>query len=144
MAQITSSNQPIEIDVTGGTSFKTLVCTNTATWETSNDVSEEETDCGVLTSVGDMKLTVSASAFCETAPTVDQVSYGALLTAQKAKTAVKLRIQNPTVTGSSLGTVYYIVCSAKITNISAAKPAPSGYVSFDITLQSDGDIDITP
>lgn len=144
MAQITSSNQPVELDVNGGTSFKTLVCTNTASWETTNEVTEEETDCGVLTSVGEMRLTVTASGVCETAPSVSQVSYGDLLAAQKAKRTITVRIQNPTVTGSSIGTVYYVVSSAKITSLSAAKPSPSGYISFDVTIQSDGDIDITP
>lgn len=143
MAQITSSNQPIELDLAGGTDFKTLVCTNTATWETTNEVTEEETDCGSFTSVGNMKLSVQASGVCETAPTVSQISYGDLLVAQAAKSTVTVRIQNPVVVGSSLGADYFLTCDAKITNLSGAKPSPSGYITFDVTIQSDGDIDVT-
>jgi hypothetical protein len=144
MAQITASNQPIELDLAGGTSFKTLVCLTTATWETTNEVTEEETDCGTLTSVGPMKVSVSGDGLCETAPTVSQISYGAMLAAQKAGNNVTLRIQNPTVIGSSLGTSYFITCPVKITNMSAAKPSPSGYVTWSFTIQSDGNVDVTP
>ena len=143
MAQIVSSNQPIEIDVAGGTSYKTLVCVSSATVDGTADVSEEATDCGVLTSVGDPKYTVTADALCETAPTVSQVSYEDLLTAFVNKTSVAVRVQNPTVTGSSVGTAYFHAFSARITALSLNKASSEAYVSFSVTLQSDGAIDIT-
>lgn len=144
MAQIVSSNQPVEIDVAGGTSFKTLVCVNTATLDGSADAASTETDCGIFTSTGAASYTISADAVCETAPTAQQVTYNSLLTAFINKTLVSVRVQNPTVTGSSIGTHYFHRFSARITALSLSKSSSSAYVSFSVTLQSDGAITITP
>ena len=144
MAQITSSNQPIEIDVAGGSSYKTLVCVQSATVDGSADVTTEDTDCGQLTSVASPVYTVSADALCETAPTVSQVSYNALLTAFINKTSVSVRVQNPVVSGSSLGVAYYHQFAARITSLSLSKASSASYIAFSITLQSDGAIDVTP
>lgn len=143
MAQIVSSNQPIEIDVAGGTNYDTLVCVQSGTVDGTADVSEEATDCGVLTSTGDAKFTVTADALCETAPTSDQVSYSSLLTAFINKTTVSVRVQNPVVAGSSVGASYYHSFSARITALSLNKASSDAYVSFRVTLQSTGTIDIT-
>ena len=144
MAQITSSNQPIEIDVAGGSSYKTLVCVTSSTVDGTADVSEETTDCGVLTSTGDAKYTITADALCETAPTVSQVSYASLLTAFVNKATVSVRVQNPVVAGSSLGTAYYHQFAGKITALSLSKPSSDAYIAFSITIQSTGVIDVTP
>lgn len=144
MAQIISSNQPVEIDVAGGVSFKSLVCLQSSTVDGSADVTTEQTDCGVLTSVASPVYTVSADALCETAPTVSQVSYKDLLTAFNNKTLVNVRVQNPVVTGSSLGTAYYHQFFARITSLSLGKASSAAYISFSVQLQSDGAIDITP
>ncbi|MFN5251064.1 MAG: phage tail tube protein [Bacteroidota bacterium] len=142
MAQVLSSNQPIEIDVAGGSSYKTLVCVQSKTVSGSVDVTEEDTDCGLLTAVGSVKYTITADAVCETAPTVSQVSYNALLTAFVNKTLVNVRVQNPVVTGSSLGVAYYHSFYARITQLDLTGEA-AGYVKFSITLNSDGIVDIT-
>jgi predicted secreted protein len=142
MAQVLSSNQPIEIDVAGGSSFKALVCVQSKTVSGSVDVTEEDTDCGLLTAVGSVKYTITADAVCETAPTVSQVSYEDLLVAFVNKDLVAVRVQNPTVTGSSLGTVYYHAFNARITQLDLTGEA-AGYIKFSITLNSDGAIDIT-
>jgi predicted secreted protein len=142
MAQVLSSNQPIEIDVAGGSSFKTLVCVQSKTVSGSVDVTEEDTDCGLLTAVGSVKYTITADAVCETAPTVSQVSYNALLTAFVNKTLVHVRVQNPVVSGSSLGAAYYHSFYARITQLDLTGES-AGYVKFSITLNSDGIVDIT-
>jgi predicted secreted protein len=142
MAQVLSANQPIEIDVAGGSSYKTLVCVQSKTVSGTVDVTEEDTDCGLLTAVGSVKYTITADAVCETAPTVSQVSYNALLTAFVNKTLVSVRVQNPTVTGSSLGTAYYHSFYARITQLDLTGES-AGYVKFSITLNSDGAIDTT-
>jgi hypothetical protein len=143
MAQITSSNQPIEVDVAGGTSYKTLVCVSSGTVDGTTDVSEEQTDCGNFANVADPKYTITAEAVCETAPSVSQVSYTDLLTAFINKTTVAVRVQNPTVTGSSIGTSYYHAFAARITALSLNKASSSAYISFSVTFTSDGAIDIT-
>ena len=144
MAQIISSNQPIEIDVTGGTNYKTLVCVQSSTVDGSADVTTEQTDCGVLTSVADPVYTVSADALCETSPSVSQVSYKDLQTAFINKTLVSVRVQSPVVTGSSLGAAYYHQFAARITSLPLSKASSAAYIAFSITLQSDGVIDVTP
>jgi len=142
MAQIQSSNQPIEIDVAGGSSYKTLVCVQSKTLSGSVDVTEEDTDCGLLTAVGSVKYEISADGVCETAPSVSQVSYSSLLTAFNNKTLVSVRVQNPVVSGSSLGASYYHQFSARITALELTGES-AGYIKFSITLNSDGVIDIT-
>jgi predicted secreted protein len=142
MAQVLSSNQPIEIDVAGGSSYKTLVCVQSKTVSGTVDVTEEDTDCGLLTAVGSVKYTITADAVCETAPTVSQVSYNALLTAFVNKTLVHVRVQNPVVSGSSLGAAYYHSFNARITQLDLTGES-AGYVKFSITLNSDGIVDIT-
>jgi predicted secreted protein len=142
MAQVLSANQPIEIDVAGGSSYKTLVCVQSKTVSGSVDVTEEDTDCGLLTAVGSVKYTITADAVCETAPTVSQVSYNALLTAFVNKTLVHVRVQNPVVSGSSLGAAYFHSFYARITQLDLTGES-AGYVKFSITLNSDGVIDTT-
>jgi predicted secreted protein len=142
MAQIQSSNQPIEIDVAGGSSYKTLVCVQSKTLSGSVDVTEEDTDCGLLTAVGSVKYEISADGVCETAPSVSQVSYSSLLTAFNNKTLVSVRVQNPVVSGSSLGASYYHQFAARITGLELTGES-AGYIKFSITLVSDGTIDIT-
>lgn len=144
MAQITSSNQPIEVDVAGGVSYKTLVCVSSGTVDGTVEVSEEQTDCGTLTSVGSVSYTITAEALCETAPTVSQVSYASLLTAFINKSTVSVRVQNPVVAGSSLGAAYYHQFSAKVTALSLNKSSSAAYISFSVTFKSDSVIDITP
>jgi hypothetical protein len=82
---------------------------------------------------------------CEVAPTISQVSYKDLLTATVNKTKITVRFQNPTVTGASIGTVYYHQCEAYITDLTLNQDAAGGaYVNFSGTIQSTGTLDITP
>jgi len=75
MPQVLGSLQNIEIDVTGGTSYKNLVCLRTGSVNTTMDATTEQTNCGVLTSPSEPQMTVDFDAICEAAPTVAQVSY---------------------------------------------------------------------
>ena len=143
MAQILSVNQNIEIDVTGGTSFKNLVCTSSATLNTTLATTQDQTSCGVLTAVGEPSMTIDFDAVCETAPTVAQISYEDLLTASVNKTLVNVRMQNPVVTGSSLGAAYYHQFSAYITDLSLASTVGE-FIKFSGTLSSTGILDVTP
>jgi hypothetical protein len=145
MGQIQGSVQNIEIDVTGGSSYKTLVCLRTSSVNSTVTVNEDETNCGKLTSVGDPGFSFSFDAVCEVAPTITQVSYKDLLTATVNKTKITVRFQNPTVAGASIGTVYYHQCEAYITDLTLNQDAAGGaYVNFSGTIQSTGTLDITP
>jgi hypothetical protein len=61
------------------------------------------------------------------------------------KTKVKVRFQNPIVTGSSLGAAYYHESEAFFTDLTLNQDAAGGaYINFSGTIQSTGTLDITP
>ena len=142
MGQIQGSLQNIEIDVAGGTSYKNLVCLASSSVNTTADSSTDNTNCGILTSVGDSSMSVDFDAVCEVAPSVAQVSYGSLLTAMVNKTLVAVRVQNPVVTGSSLGAAYYHQFSAYITSLTLTQ-ANTEFIKFSGSFSSTGVLDIT-
>ena len=140
--QILGSLQNIEVDVTGGSSYKNLVCLASSSVNTTLDTATDQTNCGVLTSVGEPAIAVSFDAVCEVAPTVSQISYEDLLSASINKTLVSVRVQSPTVTGASVGTVYYHQFSAYVTSLTLTQ-ATADFIKFSGTLSSTGTIDIT-
>lgn len=141
MPQILGSLQNIEIDVAGGSSYKNLVCLRTGSVNTTMDATTEQTNCGVLTSPSEPQMTVDFDAICEAAPTVAQVSYEDLLAAMVNKTIVTVRVQNPTITGSSVGTVYYHQFSGYITDLTLNQ-STTEFVNFSGTIQSSGTLDV--
>lgn len=141
MGQILGSLQNVEIDVAGGSSYKNLVCLRTSSVNTTMDATTEQTNCGVLTSPSEPQMTVDFDAICETAPTVAQVSYEDLLGAMVNKTLVTVRVQNPTVTGASVGTVYYHQFSGYITDLTMNQ-STTEFVNFSGTIQSTGTLDV--
>jgi hypothetical protein len=142
MPQVLGSLQNIEIDVAGGSSYKNLVCLRTGSVNTTMDATTEQTNCGVLTSPSEPQMTVDFDAICEAAPTIAQVSYEDLLAAMVNKTIVTVRVQNPTITGSSVGTVYYHQFSGYITDLTLNQ-STTEFVNFSGTIQSSGVLDVT-
>jgi hypothetical protein len=142
MGQILGSLQNVEIDVTGGSSYKNLVCMRTSSVNTTMDATTEQTNCGVLTSPSEPQMTVDFDAICETAPTVAQVSYEDLLAAMVNKTQVTVRVQNPTVSGASVGTVYYHQFAGYITDLTMNQ-STTEFINFSGTIQSTGTLDVT-
>jgi hypothetical protein len=142
MPQVLGSLQNIEIDVAGGSSYKNLVCLRTGSVNTTMDATTEQTNCGVLTSPSEPQMTVDFDAICEAAPTIAQVSYEDLLAAMVNKTIVTVRVQNPTITGSSIGTVYYHQFSGYITDLTLNQ-STTEFVNFSGTIQSSGTLDVT-
>ena len=141
MPQVLGSLQNIEIDVAGGSSYKNLVCLRTGSVNTTMDATVEQTNCGVLTSPSEPQMTVDFDAICEAAPTIAQVSYEDLLTAMVNKTIVNVRVQNPTITGSSIGTVYYHQFAGYITDLTLNQ-STTEFVNFSGTIQSSGTLDV--
>lgn len=142
MGQIQGSLQNVELDVTGGSSYKTLVCLRTSSINITTSASTEDTNCGTLTSVGDPVAKVDFDAICEVSPSGSQVTYKDLLTAQNAKTQINVRIQNPVVTGSSAGATYYHQFYGYITDLTLSQETTT-YVKFSGSISSTGTIDIT-
>lgn len=142
MGQILGSAQNIDIDVAGGSSYKTLVCLASSSVNTTLDTASDQTNCGTLTSVGEPAVSVDFDAVCETAPTVSQISYEDLLAASINKTLISIRVQNPTVTGASVGTVYYHAFSGYVTSLTLTQ-ATADFIKFSGSISSTGTIDIT-
>jgi hypothetical protein len=117
----------------------------TSSVNTTVTVTEEETNCGKLTSIGEPGFTFSFDAICEVSPSGSQASYEDCLGAIVNKTKVKVRFQNPTVTGASIGTLYYHESEAFFTDLTLNQDAAGGaYINFSGTIQSTGTLDITP
>jgi hypothetical protein len=142
MGQILGSVQNIEVDVAGGSSFKTLVCISSSSVNTTLDTATDQTNCGSFTSVGEPSVSVDFDAVCETAPTISQISYKDLNAASINKTLISVRVQNPTVPGSSVGTVYYHQFSAYVTSLTLTQ-ATADFIKFSGSFSSTGTIDIT-
>ena len=143
MAQILGSTQNVEIDVAGGTSYKNLVCLRTSSVNTTMDATTEQTNCGVLTSPSEPQMSLDFDAICETAPSIAQISYEDLLGAMVNKTLVNVRVQNPVVTGSSVGTVYYHQFLGYITDLTMNQSSTE-FINFSGTIQSSGALDVLP
>ena len=142
MGQVQGSLQNVEIDVAGGTSYKNLVCLRTSSVNTTVDSTTEQTNCGVLTSVGEPTMAVDFDAICEVSPSGSQVSYSSLLTAMVNKTLVTVRMQNPTVTGASTGAAYYHQFAGYITDLTLNQ-STTEFINFSGSISSSGTIDIT-
>lgn len=142
MGQILGSLQDVEIDVAGGSSYKSLVCLRTSSVNTTMDATTEQTNCGAFTSPSAPQMSVDFDAICETAPSISQVSYEDLLSAMVNKTQISVRVQNPTVSGSSVGTVYYHQFMGYITDLTMNQ-STTEFINFSGTIQSNGALDIT-
>ncbi len=142
MGQIQGSLQNIEIDVAGGSSYKNLVCLASSSVNTNADTSTDNTNCGILTSIGESSMTVDFDAVCEVSPTVAQVSYKDLLSAMVNKTLVAVRVQSPVVAGSSIGVAYYHQFSAYINSLTLTQ-ANAELIKFSGSFTSTGTLDIT-
>lgn len=143
--QIQGSLQNIEIDLTnvGTTGFKQLVCLRTSSLNTSMDATNEQTNCGVLTSVSEPLMSVDFDAICEVSPSQSQISYEDLLSAIYNKTLIMVRVQNPAVTGASVGTAYYHKFSGYVTDLTWNQ-STTEFINFSGTIQSTGALDIDP
>jgi hypothetical protein len=145
MAQILGTNQKVEIDVTGaGTVWQSLVCLRNSSVDTTNDVTQEQTNCGVLSAVGEPSMALNFDAICETVVTAGNngtVSYKALLDAIKNKTLVRVRVQSPVSPGSSAGLFYHHEFSGYLTSLTMNQ-ATAEFINFSGTIQSTGELDI--
>jgi hypothetical protein len=146
MAQILGTNQKVEIDVTGlGTTWESLVCLRNSSVDTTNDVTSEQTNCGVLTAVGEPSMALNFDAICETVVVSTgvnrTVSYKALLDAITNKTLIRVRLSSPVQTGSSMGLFYHHEFSGYITSLTLNQ-ASGEFINFSGTVQSTGLLDI--
>ena len=112
--------------------------------DTTNDVTSEQTNCGVLTAVGEPSMALNFDAICETVVTAGAngtVSYKALLDAVTNKTLIRVRLSSPVQTGSSMGLFYHHEFSGYITSLTMNQ-ASGEFINFSGTVQSTGLLDI--
>jgi hypothetical protein len=141
--QILGATQNVEVDVTGASSFKTLVCLRTSSVNTTMDATTEQTNCGVLTSPSEPQMSVDFDAICEVAPTaLTQISYEDLLNAMVNKVLVNVRVQSPQFSGSSYGAVYYHQFYGYITDLTMNQ-STTEFINFSGTIQSSGALDVS-
>ena len=143
MAKIQGSTQSVDISLDNGSTWESLICLRTSSVNGTLDSTVEQTNCGTFTSIGKPNMTVDFDAICETAPTSEQVSYSALLTAFNAGTQIVVRVQNPVVTGSSAGASYYHKFDGYITSLTLNQ-STTEFINFSGTISSNGAIDIDP
>lgn len=143
MGQILGSLQNVEIDVAGGSSYKNLVCLRTSSVNTTVDSTTEQTNCGPLTSVADATMGVDFDAICEVSPSGSQISYEDLLAAMVGKTQISVRVQNPVVSGSSVGAAYYHQFLGYVTSLTLNQ-STTEFINFSGSVTSTGTLDITP
>jgi hypothetical protein len=141
MAKIQGSTQSVDISLDNGSTWESLICLRTSSVNGTLDSTVEQTNCGTFTSIGKPNMTVDFDAICETAPTSEQVSYSALLTAFNAGTQIVVRVQNPVVTGSSAGASYYHKFDGYITSLTLNQ-STTEFINFSGTISSNGEIDI--
>lgn len=142
MAKILGSQQTVDIDITGGTTYASLICLRTSSVNITMDATTEQTNCGSFTSPSEPSASVDFDAICETTQTASQISYDDLLTAMVNKTQINVRVQNPVVSGSSAGAAYYHQFLGYVTDLTLNQ-ATSEFVNFSGTISSSGTIDIT-
>lgn len=143
MGQILGSLQNVEIDVAGGSSYKNLVCLRTSSVNTTVDSTTEQTNCGPLTSVADATMGVDFDAICEVSPSGTQISYEDLLAAMVGKTQISVRVQNPVVSGSSVGAAYYHQFLGYVTSLTLNQ-STTEFINFSGSVTSTGTLDVTP
>jgi hypothetical protein len=142
MPQILGATQNVEVDVTGASSFKTLVCLRTSSVNTTMDATTEQTNCGVFTSPSEAQMTVDFDAICEVSPSAQQISYEELLDAMVRKVLVNVRVQSPQFSGSSYGAVYYHQFLGYITDLTMNQ-STTEFINFSGTIQSSGTLDVS-
>ena len=147
MAQILGSAQQVEVQLLPATTWLRLVCLRTSSVNTTLETTQDQTNCGVLTAVGAPSMTIDFDAICETAPSSGtQLSYKDLLNACAAASGpalVNVRMQSPTITGSSAGAIYHHEFNAYVSDL-VLNQATAEFINFSGTFSSTGALDILP
>lgn len=119
-------------------SYKEVVCATDTGLNMDVDVSTVDTKCGVKKSPGSANITMNISGVAEFAPTSTQMSANTLFDLGQNGTRFLVKIADTAVTPT-----YYRQGEAFFSSYN--ETANNGeQVSFDATLEIDGDVDITP
>lgn len=129
---------PLKISIDAGATYKTVTCATTSGVEMSRDVSETETKCGLLTTVGNVKWAVSVEGVVNTSVAGTEISYEELLSIMVNNTSTLVKVESPV----AAGTDFYIQGTVVMTNLNLDLPS-GDFVTFTADLQGSGTPDIS-
>lgn len=131
---------PLKISSDGGTTYKSIVCKKSWTFNHSTSTTKEETDCGVLLGIGANEWGFDIEGVVNTTPTGgSEVSAEDLMSLASAQTALKVKLDYP----ASAGTDLYAVGDCYLTSFKITNSVGS-LMTFSGTLSGTGTLDITP
>jgi TP901-1 family phage major tail protein len=142
MATVQGKDDILKISADTGTTYKTVVCETTHSFQFTRNSSRTATKCDSGTSalaLGSYEWSFQASFVVKTDPAGTETSYEDILGYAVAGTALLIKNDNPLGTGTNwqeLGTVY-------ITDLSKTAEV-EGLVSCDVTFSGDGALDVSP
>lgn len=124
--------------------FKTLVCSESVSFEITNETSERRTNCGPITGISDPTFSASGSAVHELNPSVSQATYEDIKTRQKNKTKVDFTFENDADAGAGItqGSVVSTTGSGYFTQSTYNGAAEAdGFGAFDWSFTGTGTLD---
>lgn len=130
---------PLKISTDAGVTYKSVVCATTAGVQMSRDITEVETKCGKLTTVGNVAWTCNVEGVVNTTPSGTEVSYEDLLGIIVGNTSTLVKVESPV----SAGTDFYIQGTVIMTGLDIDTPS-GDFAAFTCTLTGSGTPDITP
>lgn len=137
---VLGQNVPLTISTDAGTSYKTVVCNKAWGFSGDTSITEDESDCGPHTAVGQAKWSFSVEGLINITPTSTEVSGEDLLSLWANKTSFLIKAQTPT--SGTPGTDLFIQGACYLTNYQVNKTT-NGFLSFTGTFTGDGNVDVT-
>jgi hypothetical protein len=143
MSEVNGDLIVFKVRVNGaGGSFKQIVCTDTVSFDISNDVSTKKTSCGPKTQLTDPTFSASGSGVFENEPLVTQVSWDEIKEWQKSKTKLDFQFVNTdAAAGLTEGEAVSVTGSGYFTSSTFTGSSEDGFSTFDFTFTGTGTID---
>jgi TP901-1 family phage major tail protein len=141
MANIQGKDDVLMLSSDSGTTWKTLVCETSHTFNFTRNSTTTATKCDSGTSarsLGAYEWSFQSSVVVKTDPGATEISFEDLLSLSVAGTGVLIRSANP----NPAGTNFYISGTVYITDLSKTAET-DGLVSADVTFSGDGALDIS-
>jgi predicted secreted protein len=142
MATKQGKDDILQVSVDSGTTWLTLVCESSHTFNFTRNTSTQATKCDGGTSariLGSYEWSFQSSVVVKTDPSVSEASYELLLSWAQGGTALLLRNADP----SPAGTNFYHYGTVYVTDLTKTAET-DGLVTADVTFSGDGALDITP
>lgn len=142
MATKQGKDDILQVSTDSGTTWLTLVCESSHTFNFTRNTSTQPTKCDGGTSarvLGSYEWSFQSSVVVKTDPTSSEASYEQILGWSVNGTALLLRNADP----NPAGTNYYHYGTVYITDLTKTAEV-DGLVTADVTFSGDGAIDITP